>query len=402
MKKLIAAMMLVAGTAVGSGMIALPMLLAKLGIIPSIILMFIIWIVIYYTSLVSVELNLQAGQGLTLGSLGKKFSGKIAELIGTCSFKVLSYALLTAYLSGGTSILQRMLESNSSEIFNYNYILAMYGVVSSILVFLPTNILLYVNKVLFIGLFGTIGILLITIIPTVNWEALPLFSNDYSQISLWSAVIPVVFTSFGFQVIFHTLTDYCDKNQIMLKRVFYGGSLIPAFTYIIWTSCILTVVYQNDIVFYQQMVDGKVEIGDLIRKLSDISKWPLIQGVIWCLSSFAIITSVVGVGVGLRDSLAQLLPEKVKIEKKLLATLLTFIPAYLVAALVPNAFIKVLGFAGMILVFIAILLPVYLLYKAKINQYYYKELSSKWIIYLSTIAGLIIIICELNNIFSIQ
>ncbi|AFC74992.1 tryptophan/tyrosine permease family protein [Rickettsia parkeri str. Tate's Hell] len=49
------------------------------------------------------------------------------------------------------------------------------------------------------------------------------------------------------------------------------------------------------------------------------------------------------------------------------ASIVTILPVYIVAV-VPNAFIIILGFAGMILVIIAILLPVYLLYKVKINN----------------------------------
>ncbi|AFC69891.1 amino acid permease [Rickettsia amblyommatis] len=68
MQKLIGSILLISGTCIGSGMIALPMVLAKLGIIiPSIILMFIIWFIMYYTSLINLEFDLQAGQGLILG-----------------------------------------------------------------------------------------------------------------------------------------------------------------------------------------------------------------------------------------------------------------------------------------------------------------------------------------------
>ena len=87
MYKQIGAILLVAGTCIGSGMIALPMVLAKLGLIPSILLMVMIWFIMYYTSLVNLELNLQAGHGLSLGALGKYFSGRTAELIGTVSLK---------------------------------------------------------------------------------------------------------------------------------------------------------------------------------------------------------------------------------------------------------------------------------------------------------------------------
>lgn len=109
MQKLIGSILLISGTCIGSGMIALPMVLAKLGIIPSIILMFIIWFIMYYTSLINLELNLQAGKGLTLGTLGKYFSGHTAQIIGTVSLKLLSYALLAVFIYGGSSILQKLL-----------------------------------------------------------------------------------------------------------------------------------------------------------------------------------------------------------------------------------------------------------------------------------------------------
>lgn len=398
MRKLISATMLVAGTCIGSGMIALPMLLAKLGIIPSIALMIITWIIVYYTSLVSVELNLQAGKGLALGDLGKKFSGKISALIGTSSFKTLSYALLAVYLSGGASIMQKLLEVGFDKTYQFNHILAGYTILVASIILLPLNLLLYLNKIFFLGLFGAIAILIISIMPTINLEGLPLIATNYNDVSILSAVIPVVFTSFGFQVIFHTLTDYCNKDKIMLKRAFYWGSLIPALIYIIWTVSILCVVYQNDKEFYQLMMDGKIAVGDLIEKLSNIAKWPLIQAIVWCLSSLAIITSIVGVGIGLRDSLSLILTEnKVTSGNKLWATLLAVIPAYIVAAIIPNAFIAVLGFAGMILVIIAILLPIYLLTKVKTSKFNYPELSASWLIWLSAAAGLIIIICEIYN-----
>lgn len=53
--------------------------------------------------------------------------------------------------------------------------------------------------------------------------------------------------------------------------------------------------------------------------------------------------------------------------RNMTASIVTILPACIVAVVVPNAFIIILGFA-VILVIIAILLPVYLLYKAKINN----------------------------------
>ena len=74
MNKQITSILLIAGTCIGAGMIALPMTLAKLGVIPSILLMFFIWLFSYYYSLVSIELNLNSEKGLSLVLLCKKYS----------------------------------------------------------------------------------------------------------------------------------------------------------------------------------------------------------------------------------------------------------------------------------------------------------------------------------------
>lgn len=395
MQKLIGSILLISGTCIGSGMIALPMVLAKVGLIPSIILMFMIWFIMYHTSLINLELNLQAGEGLVLGKLGKYFSGRIAEILGTVSLKILSYALLAVFVYGGSSILQKLLDLNKS----IAYIATWYASISILILLLPLKLIDYINRLLFIGLLIIIAILIIGLVSMIKWYDLPLFSSRYKEILVWSEIIPVVFTSFGFQVIFHTLTNYCNKNARTLKLAFLYGSLIPAIIYIIWTCSVLAVVHHENPEFYQQMVISNVEVGELVKELSNIAKWQSVQLLVWIISSLAIATSVIGVGVGLCDSLkvtfSKLTPNLVI--RNIIAAFSTILPAYIVTILVPNAFITVLGFAGMILVIIAILLPIYLLFKAKIKNYYYPELQKKYLTVISVIVGVFIIGYELIN-----
>ena len=399
MKKQTGAIMLVAGTCIGSGMIALPMLLAKIGIIPSIILMLAMWYIVYYTSLISVEINLQSGRGTPLGGLAKKYSGKIAEVIGTLSFKTLSYALMSVYIYGGTSILQKMLESS-----NYNYsffsIASFYALIIMLILILPIKALDYINRLLFVGLLSIVFLLMSGLLTSMNWSDLPLFSKGYNDILTWSTILPVLFTSFGFQVIFHTLTNYCNNDAKILKKAFFWGSLIPAVAYILWTCSILGSVHQNNQPFYIKMINGEVEVGEVIKELSLIAKWQFVQLLVWWISLLAIVTSILGIGMGLKDSLNSILENKIQkpIFLRLATALITILPAYIVAILIPNAFIAVLGFAGMILVIIAILLPIYLLNKVKKNTKFYPELNSRLLIWISIIVGLIIILCQVRNI----
>jgi tyrosine-specific transport protein len=402
MYKKIGAVFLVAGTCIGSGMIALPMVLAKLGLAPSMLLMLAIWFIMYYTSLINLELNLQAKHGLSLGELGRRFSGKTAELIGTISLKLLSYSLLAVFIYGGASILQELIESKMGVHYSFESIASWYALVVIGLLLLPIKLIDYFNRLLFISLLGVVILLIAGLVVSIEWSHLPLFSEKYTELSTWAAVIPVVFTSFGFQVIFHSLTNYCHKDAKMLKNAFFWGSLIPAIVYILWTCSILSVVYHNNPSFYVQMAEGKTEVGELIEALSSVAKWHAVQLLVWWISLLAIATSVLGVGVGLCDSLKKMMHERIPQVhlRNFLASFLTIFPAYLAVIWIPNAFIAVLGFAGMILAVIAIILPTWLFWQIKPLKLHYEELKTNWMIWLSFAAAIGVIACELWNMLA--
>jgi tyrosine-specific transport protein len=153
------------------------------------------------------------------------------------------------------------------------------------------------------------------------------------------------------------------------------------------------------------MIADKIEVGDLVYELGNISKFHSIQLLVWWVSLLAIITSIIGVARGLYDSFFDICKGKILISNNNLLSLLiafsTIFPAYLIVRAVPNAFIIVLGFAGMILSVIAIILPIYLLLKIKPVNLYYSELNSNWKLFISLIAGIIVIFVEFMNIIAV-
>jgi tyrosine-specific transport protein len=396
MNKQIGSIMLVAGTCIGSGMIALPIVMAQIGIVASFFLMLAMWLVIYFTSLVNLELNLQADKGMNLGELGKRFSGAGAEIIGHLSIKILSICLLGAYIYAGSSIIQTLIGTSQS----FKMIATIYTIMVFLILLCPLKTVDYINRTMFIILILLVLLLVLGLATKINIETLPLLETSMTKFSSWRTVMPIVFTSFGFQVIFHTLTDYCNKNTSMLKKAFFWGSLIPAIVYIFWTISVLSAVNSKNSQFYQLMISGQVEAGQLIQQLSEISNFHFIQLCVWWISLLAILTSVLGVSIGLFQSYCNLLRKSSKrpFLMKILVSFSVVIIPYLLAILVPNAFIAILGFAGLILVSIAILQPIYLLYKARITKYHYPILKEKLFIISSVIAGITIIICEAVNI----
>jgi tyrosine-specific transport protein len=404
MNRIIGSICLVAGTAMGAGMIALPMVMSKLGLLNSVLLMFGTWFVMYISSLINLELNLRAGKGMALGDLSYHFSGPIARIIGDTSLGLLTYSLLSAYIYGTLSILSELLGSLFSIKLDFSSLSFVFIIVFFITLLSKIKWIDYINRFFFLSMLLLFGLLIISMSFSVDLNALPILEDQATALSSWIICLPVLFTAFGFQVIFHTITNYLDKDIEALKKAFFWGSLSPALIYILWVIAVLGILYKHDPAFYEKTVISTVEVGELIKALSNITHWASIKIFYWAVSLLAIITSAIGVAIGLIDAWRQKLETIPTLNKptiKLISVFMAVLPAYLVATLVPNAFIHALSFAGMVLTVIAIFLPVYLLVKAtEVKKYFYPLLKSKILLGLVFTFGVIILIAEILNLQS--
>jgi tyrosine-specific transport protein len=399
MKKL-GATMLVAGTAIGSGMLALPITLAKLGLFQAVCLMIATSILTYYSALINLELHLQSSskKTLSLGKLAKYFSGIGAEFIGSASVKLLSFALMAVFIYAGSSVSGKLIKNVLGIDLGFEYIAFFYSFFAVVILSIPMRFTDYINRILFICLICVTGIIISGLSTMIDWNILPETTTSIN-IASWYSALPIVFTSFGFQASIPTIVDYCDRNEHVLKKVFFWGSILPVVVYLCWTITVLLVIYQNNPAFYVKMTLQNIEVSALIEQLSAASHWKSIKIISWWISFFAILTSVIGVGIGLVSSLEQQLKHKFNAGTQIPYALLSVIPAYLIAVRVPNAFITILGFAGMLLSVIATLLPIFLLTKIYISRkkFHYLELENGIIPITVLIFGIAIVIAEIIN-----
>lgn len=394
MNKQMTPTLLVAGMCIGGGTIAIPMVFAKLGIIPSVFITLVVWFLNYYPSLGGMELNLRSERGLSLGELGKKFSGRGAQLVGEVCVKVLSYAAMTMYLCGSSSIIHKLIATCLNieiSIFAIESIIAGIG---AVLMFFPFKVISSINNVMFMG-FTIIFLLLLSImLRFTDFSCLPWIVQPTIKDIL--SVCSVIFASFGYQLILHTLRDYCGRDASAIKRSLFVGSFIPAIVYIIWSATALGVIYRVNPAFYAQLMEGSIDVGEFVKELTYISSFPGFQILVWCMSILAILTSFVGVGIGLAESLNLTLEKHIAClhTRKIVAALATITPAYLVAVFYPNAFLKVLGFVGAMVAAIGTIIPTYLLFKIGIgSKPYYRELK-KWALWLCIFGGFGIMMIE--------
>ncbi len=391
MKKQMSAVFILAGTAIGSGMISLPIILSHIGLWHTVILMVVCSIVTYFSALIRTELNLHSDSRFTLEDVGLKFSGKRAALIGSVCLKILPFSLLSAYIYALGSLL-----GSGGEI---KLLLAL--MVFIILTFSSPQIMEFNRRVFVLLIVAVIGAILLMIV-SVDFTVSPLQSHDI-QLSKLSIILPTVFTSFGFQASLHTLTNFFGNDREKIKKACFWGSLIPAVVYICWTIAIIFAISNTQPVLFMKMASSGIDVNEFIDALCNASNGSLIRSGIFVISVLSIMTSLIGVGISLVEDL-EMTFQRMQIRKlhkqtkRIVSGLIAVIPATIVAICVPKAFISFLSFAGMILAIIAIFLPVYLFLRMK-KQENTKLIRSNFMIAIVLLFGIGVVLCECFNLF---
>ena len=404
----------VAGTAIGAGVLVLPLVCAKVGFLSGLLLMAGSWFVAYFMALVALELNLQAGSGHTLGALGKKFSGHAARFLGDGSVKILCYVLFMAYLCGGADVAVSMCKSVGVSVYE-NTMKHIFAGAFIVLMACGVRYAERWNRVLFAGICVIfLAAIAVLVMAAPRSLSAPEVSIRWDAFSLRDALIlPVLFTSFGFQVVFHTLTNYCKKDKDVLRKAFFWGSFVPFLFYLIWTFGALYVVAHVNREVYLQLMAGQGTLGDLMAALTGVlgqtkgwcaemlRKVFMSGGVFLTLSLLAILTSMVGVSLGLATSWESILPKREAAPgvQRFISVLIAVVPAWGGAIFFPRFFVRFLAFAGCVLAVIAVFLPLYLLHKQRAlaqnkMEPFYPIVDSYALQFLSIVWGVGIVVAE--------
>ena len=105
-KKIFNASLLVAGTTIGAGMLALPIVLSASGFLPSLFVFFICYTFMLATGLLLVEALVWFKGEYNLISLASALLGKPGKWLSWILYLFLFYTLSVAYTAGGADILQ--------------------------------------------------------------------------------------------------------------------------------------------------------------------------------------------------------------------------------------------------------------------------------------------------------
>lgn len=395
--KVVGATFLVAGTCVGAGMLALPLVSIGAGFLTSCVLMTIMCAFMGFSALVALELNLKHGKGVSVVGLAEKTFGRAGQVISILALLLLFHALTAAYITGGSGILVDVLREKTGMLIPFPVVAGAFTLFFATFVYLCTRAVDYANRFLFIIKAIVFLGMIVALLPLVNHDAML-----FTPASQWSATwlsIPIFFTSFGFHGSIPTLVNYVGPHPRYLRGIIIIGTLIPLGVYLLWEAATVGVLKASD-------VPQDADLATFMNLLSAKANYPFMGILLKAFSFFGVTTSFLGVTIGLFDFTAEARSAGNTATERFKTALLTFIPPFLFALFYPNGFMVALRYAAIALSLLAVLLPAVMAMKWRKNPEQFKSRSTyevaggTFALILSLLGGSVIITVEVIRLLS--
>lgn len=355
--KVVGGILMMLGTSVGAGMLALPIASANDGYVTTIVLLIATWSIMTFGALLILEVTTWLPENTNLISMSRFTLGKPGQIISWISYLLLGYSLLCAYISGNSDILQGLITFLVSiEIPRWT---------STVLVVLLFGYIVYrgiysvdiVNRLLMGSKIILYLLLILIIAPHINTDLL-LASSMPKKIHI--DTIMVMITSFGFAIIIPSLRSYFKSDDRKLRLVVLFGSLIPLVIYIVWISLIQGILTSEELSYLANSKNAITELSNLLY--IKLHNYYLVTS-IRCFTSICAATSFLGVALCLCDFLTDGMKLNKNTIKGSWVYIVTFIPPLLVVLFAPNAFIVALSYAGIFCIILLTLLPALMVWK---------------------------------------
>lgn len=331
----ISGILLIMGTAIGAGMLALPVVTGLAGFVPAIAINLLCCLFMMATGLLFLEAILWMHDGVNLLSLSENFLGKWGRLITGFFFLLLYYCLMVSYCAGGAPSLSDVLKLNFGYTFTGFASYLVFGSLFGLFVFFGPRTVNRINWVLMAGLLISFILLIDAGSEQVRSD---LLSRTDWKLSLMAT--PVLFGAYGYHNVLPSLASYLKRHVGYLRVSIVMGSLLSFAIYSIWQWMIIGTLSLEDILGAEARGEPITEtLENLVGH-----PWLVIFGEFF--GFFALVTSFLGVSLSMVDFLA----DGLKVERqgwmRAILCLMVFLPPVIFAAIYPGIFIEAIGVAG--------------------------------------------------------
>ncbi|MEM8728095.1 MAG: aromatic amino acid transport family protein, partial [Chlamydiota bacterium] len=315
-------------------MLALPVVTGFGGFLPAIVIFIICWLFSACTGLLLLEISLWMPADANIISMTRQLLGPIGKILAWVLYLFLFYCLTIAYSCGGGGLVVELFGKKIPHSVGVVIFITFFG----FFVYLGMRAVDRINFLLMIGLGTSYSVFAVLGIGEVKFELLKRMQWFGSILAL-----PVMFTSFSYQGIVPSLTAYLDRRPTAVRFAILVGTSLPLIAYLVLEYLILgSVPVEGPHGLLQAEASGHTAIEPLKYVFPDSPIYLIGR----FFSAFALITSFLGVTLGLLDFLSDgLRLPKVGWRKSFLCALV-YVPPVIIAMINPDIFLTALGYAG--------------------------------------------------------
>lgn len=322
------------------------------------------WMIVTISSIYMMEISIWVKNDSNIISISKNLISSHFSKVIAISYILFLYALITAYIAGGSSMLTDLININNILISNTIFIIPF-----AIIIFLGINIVDQINKFFFLLLILSYFLLSIKVIKISN---LDLTNFDFFHKNMILFSLPIIITSFGYNLLIPSLKTYLINNRQIIIITILIGSVIPLIIYITWEYIISCFFIEISNKLFIKILFGDGNQTEKIIILMSNSKQILYF--ISIFSFFALASSLIGVALSIYDFFFDFLNiNKNSKKNKLTIILLVFTTPMIINTIYPYGFMFALSYAGAFASILLIIFPTYVLWYGQ----YIKKIKTK-------------------------
>lgn len=344
--------MLIAGTAIGAGMLGMPIVSGVCGFSNSMLLILFCFVTMLANLFLLLEATLYCKDpyaniiGLTREHLGPAWSA----VCWTC-FMLLLYSILASYISaGGDLVLQiqpKFLDMSQ------NISMIAFAILFSFVIILGVSSLDRLNRLLMIGLLGSFFIIVSMLMPFVSSKHI----NYTGHPAYLANAFPIIAAAFTSHLVLPSVKSYVG-NLNSVKQVLLIGSFVPLGLYVLWQLVVLGITHTTGPYSVHAIAVSQSPISDFLHFLTVEYHLVTIGILTKCFFLFAITTSFLGVLLSLNDFLADGFQIKDRsLKNRFYLLILSIAPPLFFALYSNSAFTLTLNFAGFFIAILYCIIP---------------------------------------------
>jgi tryptophan-specific transport protein len=335
----------VASTAVGVGMMSLPIVSLGMWFFLSLGVMTATAFYVVASGSLLLEVNMKYTIGTGIHSMVRDLLGSKHSLVCDCMMIFNGFILLYAYITVGTEAVQFYIGKFADYELNRYWAGVLFaGLFGTILYTIPITISRFLSVfVLLMSLSFVYIVYELSFSVDLNNIVEPAIEHHYSfsLLPFLFAALPFFMAAMGYQQVIPMLRHlYDDKPRRVIRSIVLGIGFV-SFVYLVWLLVIMGNQSRDDMILSVSV--GKDNIENVVETISQSDN---IKSLMFFFVQMAVLTSFIGVAKGLLDYLTDVLSNHYKLSTRYAKVLVLLLPLSLSLAF-PYGFLVAIGFAGL-------------------------------------------------------